>query len=103
MDFPKESGAEVTGNPVQRSVRHAPLIPWRCSDDQRTRGTWITIAGEDAPSGADGGLLLDRLLPSEQFIPPSEAGQALRDCGCLDSRRCTLSFRVTLWLNVLPG
>jgi hypothetical protein len=39
----------------------------------------------------------------EQFIPPAEAEQVLRDCGCLDSRRCTLSFRVTLWLVVAMG
>jgi Insertion element 4 transposase N-terminal/Transposase DDE domain len=60
-------------------------------------------AGKGAPSGADVGLLLDRLLLLEQFIPPAEAEQVLSDCGCIDSRRCTLSFRVTLWLVVAMG
>lgn len=60
-------------------------------------------ARKDAPDGAGVGLLLDRLLLLEQFIPPDEAEQVLRDCGCLDSRRCTLSFRVTLWLVVAMG
>jgi hypothetical protein len=60
-------------------------------------------ASKDAPNGADVGLLLDRLLLLEQFISPAEAEQVLRDCGCLDSRRCTLSFRVTLWLVLAMG
>src|SRR5262245_3693954 len=59
--------------------------------------------GKGAPDGADVRLLLDRLLLLEQFIPPAEVEQVLRDCGCLDSRRCTLSFRVTLWLVVAMG
>src|SRR4051812_42606906 len=60
-------------------------------------------AGKDVPDAGDVGLLLDRLLLLEQFIPPAEAEQVLRDCGCLDSRRCTLSFRVTLWLVLAMG
>src|SRR5687768_3002754 len=60
-------------------------------------------AGKDAPDGAGVGLLLDRLLLLEKFIPPAEAEQVLRDCGCFDPRRCTLSFRVTLWLVVAMG
>src|SRR5262245_8273604 len=94
---------KIRANTVQRSVRQAPLIPWRCSDDQEPEGTWIMAAGKEAPKGADVGLLLDRLLLLEQFIPPAEAEQVLLDCGCLDSRRCTLSFRVTLWLVLAMG
>lgn len=60
-------------------------------------------AGKAASDGADVGLLLDRLLLLEQFIPAGEAEQVLCDCGCLDSRRCTLSFRVTLWLVLAMG
>jgi hypothetical protein len=60
-------------------------------------------ASKGAPDGADVGLLLDRLLLLEQFIPPAEAEQVLRDCGCLDCRRCTLSFRVTLWIVLAMG
>lgn len=60
-------------------------------------------AGKDVLRRADVGLLLDRLLLLEQFIPPAEILQVLGDCGCIDSRSCTLCFRVTFWLVLAMG
>ena len=59
--------------------------------------------GKDAPCGTEAGLMLDRLLLLEEFISPAEIQQALDECGCLDSRRCTLSFRVTFWIVLAMG
>jgi hypothetical protein len=47
--------------------------------------------------------VLDRLLLLEQVIPKGEVLQVLRDTGCLDSRRCTLTFEVTCWLVLAMG
>jgi hypothetical protein len=57
----------------------------------------------DATKGPGAGLMLGRLLLLEQFIPPEEALQVLNDTGCIDSRSCTLSFRVTLWIVLAMG
>ena len=53
------------------------------------------------PGQAD--RVLDRLLLLEQVIPKDEVLQVLRDTGCLDSRRCTLTFEVTCWLVLAMG
>jgi hypothetical protein len=47
--------------------------------------------------------ILDRLLLLEQVIPPDEVLQVLADTGCLDSRRCTLTFEVTCWVVLAMG
>jgi transposase IS4-like protein/DDE family transposase len=47
--------------------------------------------------------VLDRLLLLEQVIPRGEVLQVLRDSGCLDARRCTLTFEVTCWLVLAMG
>jgi hypothetical protein len=47
--------------------------------------------------------MLDRLLLLQQHIPAGEVLQALHDTGCIDSRRCTLSFEVTCWLVLAMG
>lgn len=47
--------------------------------------------------------VLDRLLLLEQVIPRGEVLQVLQDTGCLDSRRCTLTFEVTCWLVLAMG
>jgi hypothetical protein len=47
--------------------------------------------------------ILDRLLLLEKVIPPGEVLQVLSDTGCLDSRRCTLTFQVTCWLVLAMG
>jgi hypothetical protein len=55
------------------------------------------------PTAAAAGRLLDRLLLLQQVIPPAEVWQALRDAGCVDRRRCTLTFEVTCWLVLAMG
>lgn len=47
--------------------------------------------------------ILDRLLLLEKVISPDEVLQVLTDTGCLDSRRCTLTFEVTCWLVLAMG
>jgi hypothetical protein len=47
--------------------------------------------------------VLDRLLLLEQVIPRGEVLQVLHDTGCLDARRCTLTFEVTCWLVLAMG
>lgn len=59
--------------------------------------------GKEDSARADAGLMLDRLLLLEKFISPAEIQQALDDTGCIDSRSCTLSFRVTLWIVLAMG
>jgi hypothetical protein len=46
---------------------------------------------------------LDRLLLLQQHIPADEVLQVLHDTGCIDARRCTLSFEVTCWLVLAMG
>ena len=53
------------------------------------------------PGEAD--RVLDRLLLLEQVIPRGEVLQVLHDTGCLDARRCTLTFEVTCWLVLAMG
>src|SRR4051794_5377246 len=47
--------------------------------------------------------VLDKLLLLQKVIPPADVLQVLRDTGCLDSRRCTLTFEVTCWLVLATG
>jgi hypothetical protein len=47
--------------------------------------------------------VLDRLLLLEQVIPRGDVLQVLADTGCLDARRCTLTFEVTCWLVLAMG
>jgi hypothetical protein len=47
--------------------------------------------------------ILDRLLLLEQVIPRHEVLQVLADTGCLDSRRCILTFEVVSWLVLAMG
>src|SRR5438309_666212 len=47
--------------------------------------------------------VLDKLILLEQVIPPGEIVQVLHDTGCLDSRRCTLSFEVIFWFVLSMG
>ena len=47
--------------------------------------------------------ILDRILLLEQTIPREHVLQALEDTGCLDSRRCTLTFEVTCWVVLAMG
>jgi hypothetical protein len=54
------------------------------------------------PKG-DADRVLDKLLLLEKVIPPGEVLQVLRDTGCLDSRRCTLSFEVVCWFVLAMG
>lgn len=58
-----------------------------------------TQEGSEAPAGR----LLDRLLLLRQFIPADEVLQVLRDTGCVDARRCTLTFEVTCWVVLAMG
>ena len=53
------------------------------------------------PGEAD--KILDRLLLLEKVIPAEDVLQVLLDCGCLDSRRCTLTFEVTCWIVLAMG
>ena len=60
-------------------------------------------ADKQAIESVEAGRLLDRLLLLQQFIPPDEVQQVLQDTGCMDSRRCTLTFRVTCWIVLAMG
>jgi hypothetical protein len=51
----------------------------------------------------DAKRVLDRLLLLEQVIPRGEILQVLHDTGCLDARRCPLTFEVTCWLVLAMG
>ena len=46
------------------------------------------------PAG-QAGRILDRLLLLEKVIPSGEVQQVLEDTGCLDARRCTLTFELS--------
>src|SRR5436853_1702530 len=50
-----------------------------------------------------GARVLDKLLLLEHIIPRGEVLQVLHDTGCLDARRCTLTFEVTCWLVLAMG
>jgi hypothetical protein len=60
-------------------------------------------ATQDGPEATRNGQLLDRLLLLQQLIPADEVLQVLRDTGCIDRRRCTLTFEVTCWIVLAMG
>ena len=58
---------------------------------------------ESTLSPGQAGRVLDRLLLLEKVIPPGEVRQVLEDTGCLDARRCTLTFEVACWMVLAMG
>src|SRR3954471_13337992 len=72
------------------------------SNSKRKRATKRAHRESTLPQG-HGGRILDKLLLLEQVIPPGEVLQVLEDTGCLDARRCTLTFSVTCWLVLAMG
>src|SRR3954447_21010184 len=72
------------------------------SNSKRKRATKRAHRESTLPQG-HAGRILDRLLLLEQVIPPADVLQVLEDAGCLDSRRCTLTFEVTCWLVLAMG
>jgi hypothetical protein len=69
---------------------------------KRKRTTKRQPRASTLPEG-HGGRILDRLLLLEQVIPRADVLQVLHDTGCLDARRCTLTFEVTCWLVLAMG
>ena len=51
----------------------------------------------------DAGRILDRLAGLEQVIRPDDIRQALTTTGRVTSRRCTLTYEVTLWVVLAMG
>jgi Insertion element 4 transposase N-terminal/Transposase DDE domain len=72
------------------------------SNSSKKRATKREHRQSSLPEG-HAGRILDRLLLLEQVIPPGDVLQVLRDTGCLDARRCTLTFLVTCWLVLAMG
>src|SRR3954464_8196946 len=72
------------------------------SESKRKRTTKRQQRDSTLPPG-QARRVLDRLLLLEQVIPRGEVLQVLRDTGCLDARRCTLTFEVTCWLVLAMG
>src|SRR6187549_1624134 len=72
------------------------------STSKRTRRAKREQRDSTLPEG-HGARVLDKLLLLEQVIPRGEVLQVLRDTGCLDARRCTLTFEVTFWLVLAMG
>jgi hypothetical protein len=71
-----------------------------CSKQKRT--TKRQQRDSTLPEG-HGARVLDKLLLLEHIIPRGEVLQVLHDTGCLDARRCTLTFEVTCWLVLAIG
>jgi hypothetical protein len=72
------------------------------STSRKKRATKRERRDSALPEG-HGARVLDRLLLLEHVIPPGEVLQVLEDTGCLDARRCTLTFEVTCWLVLAMG
>lgn len=72
------------------------------STSRKKRATKHERRDSTLPEG-HGARVLDRLLLLEHVIPPGEVLQVLADTGCLDARRCTLTFEVTCWLVLAMG
>jgi hypothetical protein len=72
------------------------------SDSERRRATKREHRDSTLPPG-HAGRVLDRLLLLEQLIPAGDVLQVLEDTGCLDARRCTLTFEVVCWLVLAMG
>lgn len=58
---------------------------------------------ESTLSPGQAGRVLDRLLLLEKVIPPGDVRQVLETTGCLDARRCTLTFEVACWMVLAMG
>jgi hypothetical protein len=72
------------------------------STSRKKRATKRERRDSTLPKG-HGARVLDRLLLLEHVIPPDEVLQVLEETGCLDARRCTLTFEVTCWLVLAMG
>src|SRR4051794_36871968 len=72
------------------------------SESKRKRTTKRQQRDSTLPPG-HGDRVLDKLLLLEHVIPRGEVLQVLHDTGCLDARRCTLTFEVTCWLVLAMG
>jgi hypothetical protein len=72
------------------------------STSKQKRTTKRQPRASTLPAG-HAGRVLDRLLLLEHVIPPEQIRQVLQDTGCLDARRCTLTFEVTCWLVLAMG
>src|SRR5881394_675892 len=72
------------------------------SSSKRKRVTKRVHRQSSLPEG-HAGKILDKLLLLEQVIPRGDVLQVLEDTGCLDARRCTLTFEVTCWLVLAMG
>jgi hypothetical protein len=70
---------------------------------KKTKRATKRMLRESTLAEGHGGRILDRLLLLEHVIPPGEVLQVLADTGCLDCRRCTLTFEVTCWLVLAMG
>jgi hypothetical protein len=73
-----------------------------CRSKKTPRKTKREPRPSTLPEG-QGGRILDKLLLLEQVIPRAEVLQVLHDTGCLDARRCTLTFEVACWLVLAMG
>jgi hypothetical protein len=72
------------------------------SSGRKKRATNRTPRQSSLPEG-HAGRILDKLLLLEHVIPRGDVLQVLADSGCLDARRCTLTFEVTCWLVLAMG
>jgi hypothetical protein len=72
------------------------------SSSRKKRATKREQRDSVLPEG-QGGRVLDRLLLLEHVISRDEVLQVLEDTGCLDARRCTLTFEVACWLVLAMG
>jgi len=73
-----------------------------CTTSAKRRTTKRQQRESTLPQG-HGGRVLDKLLLLEQVIPRGDILQVLEDTGCLDARRCTLTFEVACWLVLAMG
>src|SRR5271154_603233 len=72
------------------------------STSKKSRTTKHEQRDSSLPEG-HGDRVLDKLLLLEYVIPRGEVLQVLHDTGCLDARRCTLTFEVTCWVVLAMG
>src|SRR6187397_1248783 len=72
------------------------------STSKKPRATKRERRDSTLPEG-HGARVLDKLLLLEHVIPRNEVLQVLHDTGCLDARRCTMTFEVTCWLVLAMG
>jgi hypothetical protein len=85
------------------SAKRAKKQAARRAKQQTRKRTARREARESTLPPGQAGRVLDRLLLLEQVIPRGDVQQVLHDTGCLDSRRCTLTFEVTCWVVLALG